>query len=398
MKTRTRMAAVFLVCVASLLLLLPCLCLAEPAMLLGPGGTWMVCVAEDGSIWGWGENGNGQLGNGTRKNVMQPVRTCESLDGTHVTFVRGGKTFTLFLMDDGTVWGCGHNADGQLGQGEKTADITEPEKVPGLENITQLAVGFQHALALDGDGHVWAWGLNKNGQIGTGDTKAKYAPVQLELENITQIAAGHKYSLAMDAEGGIWGWGDNEYGQLGDASRYKSVLTPTLLSMSGRFVTLAGSNATTIGMDADGALWAWGRNDYWQMGSKSKDKTQEPVMVTGLPEDLVITKIDSFNIHSAILTADGAVWQWGACGHGQYGLGTRPWHALPSEPSPASGVLDVATNTYTSYILTEDGEVLASGGNWYGQAGTHPKISHYVMTWTRTGLNLKTGTWEDPQN
>ena len=394
---KTLVHAVF-VSVLCLLLLQPALSQAEPSMLLGAGGTWMMCVAEDGSIWGWGENINGQLGNGHRKNVMQPIRTCENLDGTHIVSLRGGKTHMLFLMDDGTVYGCGHNADGQLGTGERTKDITTPQQVPGLENIVSLAVGFQHNLALDSSGHVWAWGHNGSGQIGNGNKKVQFSPVRLDLENITQIYAGHKYSMAMDDQGQIWGWGDNSYGQLGDVSNYKNVLSPTLLSFSGQFISLTCSNATTIGMDADGRLWAWGRNDYWQTGSKGKKKTMQPALVTGLPDEFHVVKMDSYNIHSAVLTDEGAVWQWGACGHGQYGLGIRPWHALPSEACPTEGVIDVAVNTYTSYVLMENGDVLASGGNWYGQAGTHPKISHYVMTWTSTGLNLHSGTWEDPQN
>ncbi len=388
---------IIIITLLGLLMLLPLGCLAEGRMLLGPGGTWMMCVAEDGSIWGWGENTSGQLGTGDRKNVLQPKQTALNLDGSHVVYLRGGKTHMLFLMDDGTVYGCGHNADGQLGLGSKSPDVTEPEKIPSLEGITALAVGFQHSLALDRDGHVWAWGHNNCGQVGTGDRKTQYAPVRLELENITQIYAGHKYSMAMDGQGQIWGWGDNSYGQLGDVSRYKNVTVPTLLSVSGRFTDLSCGNATTLGMDPEGRLWAWGRNDYWQMGSKAKDKTREPVQVL-LPEGLRGVKMEGFNIHSALLTEDGAVWQWGACGHGQYGMGERPWHALPSVACPESGVMDVAVNTYTSYILLETGEVLASGGNWYGQAGTHPKISHYVMTWTRTGLNLIRGTWEDPEN
>jgi alpha-tubulin suppressor-like RCC1 family protein len=108
--------------------------------------------------------------------------------------------------------------------------------------------------------------------------------------------------------------------------------------------------------------------------------------------------MDGFNIHSAILTEQGAVWQWGACGHGQYGLGERPWRSLAVQACPAQNVMKVAVNTYTSYILMDDGRVLACGGNWYGQAGTHRKISHYVMNWTETGLNLLDSQWQDPND
>ena len=371
---------------------------AEERMLLGPGSTCMIAVAEDGSIWGWGENGNGQLGLGSKKSPLQPVRTAENLDGQHVVKVRGGKAHMLFLMDDGTMYACGHNQEGQLGLGETGKDVTIPAQIPGLSHIVDFAVGHQHSLALDAEGHVWAWGHNDCGQVGDGTRKNQPEPFRLPLEDIEEIACGRKFSLARAKDGTIYGWGDNAYGQLGDINRLKSVYAPEILPMSGRFHSLTCGNASCFALDAEGKVWAWGRNDYWQLGdSSASERTTEPVMVQ-FPESFSVKTMDGFNIHTALLTQEGAVWQWGACGHGQYGLGKRPWRTLPIEACPAQGVISIAVNTYTSYILTAYGEVYASGGNWYGQAGTEDRISHYVMEWTDTGLNLMASVWENPQS
>ena len=136
--------------------------------------------------------------------------------------LRGGKTHMLFLMDDGTMYACGHNQEGQLGLGETGKDVTTPVKIPSLQEIQAFAVGHNHALALDQDGHVWAWGHNDCGQIGNGTRKNQAEPVMLELENITQVFCGRKFSIAMDKDGRIFGWGDNAYGQLGNGKKVSS--------------------------------------------------------------------------------------------------------------------------------------------------------------------------------
>ena len=367
-------------------------------MLLGPGSTCMMAVSADGSIWGWGENGNGQLGLGNKKRQLQPVCTAENLDGNEVVQIRGGKAHMLFLLQDGTMYACGHNAEGQLGLGKTGKDVLIPQQIPELSGIRQFAVGHNHALALDTEGHVWAWGQNDKGQVGNGTRKNQAEPWKLPLENISRVVCGRKFSLAMAEDGTIYGWGDNEYGQLLNASRLKPVLEPVRLELNAQYTDLCCGNASVLALDTEGILWAWGRNDYWQLGNREAGKKQaEPVRVV-FPEPVSIAYMDGFNIHSAILTEQGAVWQWGACGHGQYGLGERPWRSLAVQACPAQNVMKVAVNTYTSYILMDDGRVLACGGNWYGQAGTHRKISHYVMNWTETGLNLLDSQWQDPND
>ncbi len=373
----------------TLVLCLPVLSsVAENHILVRAGGSFGLALAADGSIWGWGDNASGQLGLKGKKKNLRPIPAASGIDGTHVVDIQCGNVSSLFLMDDGTVWTCGRNNYGQQGQDVAKGYVFEPIPIPGLSRITAVACGFGQCLALDEDGHVWAWGRNSNGQIGNGTRKSVTVPVMLEMENIVSIHCGGKYCLAMDAQGGLWGWGDNEYGQLLDASKWKNILVPTLLSASGRFVMVAAGGDTAYGLDHEGVLWAWGRNDYWQLGTRSVGKkTQEPVQVE-FPESIRITRILAYNSHAGVITETGALWQWGSVYHGQLGNGKRPSRAIPTEASPVAQVLDADVGSIVSLCLLEDGRILGAGCNEYGQTGGLDHVTYYEPNWQDTGLNL----------
>lgn len=379
-----------------LLLTLTCTALAEP--LVRAGGSFGIAVDAQGGVWGWGDNANGQLGNGNNKRVYLPKAAAVGLDGTQVVDVQCGNVNTLFLMQDGTVYTCGYNNYGQQGLPEGGSHIFTPTQIPGLENIAQIACGFGQCLARTADGEVYAWGRNSNGQIGDGTRKSAKAPVKLGLTDIVDIQCGGKFCMALDKNGDIWGWGDNEYGQLVDASNYKNILTPVKLSISGRFTQLACGGDIGFGMDADGVLWAWGRNDYWQLGVDNVNKkTNVPVKVA-LPEGLKIKKVYAYNSHTSALTEDGGLWTWGGVYHGQVGNGKRPWRDIAHAACPESGVIDAAVGSLQSYILTADGVVYGNGCNEYGQVGAFHSMRYYVPNWMNTGLNLVDCTWNDPGN
>ena len=132
--------------------------------------------------------------------------------------VAGGPYHSLTLKNDGTVWAWGRNDFGELGNGTTTSRYT-PVQVKGLTNVVAIAAGYDHSLALRSDGTVWAWGLNGNGQLGDGTTTNRTTPVQVKgLTNVVAIAAGVYHSLAIRSDGTVWTWGYNTYGQLGDGT------------------------------------------------------------------------------------------------------------------------------------------------------------------------------------
>lgn len=386
-----------LCCIA--MLAASCVALAEEKVILSAGGSFCYAVTGDEVIWGWGDNTKGQLGTGDKKRRFQPANVSMGLEGKEIADIQCGNENAVFLMKDGTVYSCGPNNYGQQGIGTKTAYLYEPTQVPGLENIVQIAAGFGQCLARTADGRVWAWGRNNQGQIGNGQKKNAISPVLLALENIVDIQCGGKFCLAMAEDGTIWGWGENASGQLMEAStKGRAVLEPTKLAISGRFVKLACGGSTAFGLDKDGKLWSWGRNDYGQLGNDKAKKTSSVPVEVLLPDGIEIAEIHAYNSHSAVLTTDGRVWQWGRTYSGQLGNGKRPTKSLPVEAHPDGKVLMVAVGSSCTYVLMEDGRIWASGYSEVGQTGAFPKKKHYISTWVHNGLNALTGEWSDPRN
>jgi hypothetical protein len=173
-------------------------------------------LKNDGTVWAWGYNPDGQLGNRTYSDSNVPVQV---LGLTGVTAIAGGGYHSLALKSDGTVWAWGRNDYGQLGNGTNS-DSNVPVQVANLTRVTAIAGGYGYrSLALKSDGTVWAWGYNYYGERGNGTTAASNVPVQVSgLTGVTAIAEGDLHSLALKSDGTIWIWGWTECGQLGDGA------------------------------------------------------------------------------------------------------------------------------------------------------------------------------------
>jgi hypothetical protein len=172
-------------------------------------------VLNNGSVWAWGTNQNGQLGDGGTTDSSTPL----AVSGLHnIIAIASGGAHSLAVTADGKVWSWGANDSGQLGTGTN-ADSALPMEIPGLSGISAVAAGENHSLALSSDGKVWAWGGNSSGQLGDGTTVNRNTPVQVEsLDDIVAIAAGKVHSMALARDGTVWSWGGNYNGQLGDGT------------------------------------------------------------------------------------------------------------------------------------------------------------------------------------
>ena len=173
-----------------------------------------------------GEDDCGQLGIGP-DTIAEP-----SLIG-NIVAAAGGESFSLAVKSDGTVWAWGYNDFGQLGDGTTTKRLV-PVQVAGLSGVVAVAAGKYHSLALKSDGTVWAWGRNYYGQLGDGTTAERHAPVQVSgLSGVLALAAGESHSLAVRSDGTVRAWGNNEDGQLGDGTWGLGIYRPVPVQVSG---------------------------------------------------------------------------------------------------------------------------------------------------------------------
>ena len=195
--------------------------------------------------------------------------------------IAGGDAHTIALKSEGTVWTWGYNVYGQLGDGS-TTNRTTPVEVSNLSGITAVAGGFSHTIALKSDGTVWTWGYNTYGQLGDETNTSRSTPVKVSnLSGVIAIANGANSTIALKSDGTVWAWGDNESGELGDGTTTNRK-TPVQVSSLGGIAAIAGGSEHTIALKSDGTVWAWGHNRRGQLGDGTTTGRYIPVQVRGL--------------------------------------------------------------------------------------------------------------------
>ncbi len=265
-------------------------------MQLAAGDRHTLAVRRDGSLWAWGYNGYGQLGDGTVSDRIVPVTSLASLGC--VAQVACGANFSMALKADGTVTAWGDNSEGQLGRGTVGGWFTTPAAVVGLAEVEAIAACGTAAMALKRDGTVWMWGSNLSGWLGIGVdqsvTPRSALPVQvIGLPVIRKIAAGARAAFAISNTGAAYSWGSNQYGLLGrgDVTLTHSP-TPGLipgLTLPGRI--LAGWGGWASALDSQGRVWVWGYNNQQVLGRVAPGGTEfiyTPLQVNGVTQVTVL--------------------------------------------------------------------------------------------------------------
>lgn len=317
-----------------------------------------------GNVWAWGDNGFGELGNGTTTASPSPSPVSNLSNVVAIADGCCDDEFGLALKSDGTVWAWGANGFGESGNGTTAPSLT-PVQVSSLTGVTAIAAGWDHALAVKGDGTVWAWGLNANGELGNGTTTNSSTPVQVSnLSNVVAVAAGDSESMALKTDGTVWVWGYNGNGQLGIGTTSPSPLTsPVQVSGLAAVVAIAAGNGNSLVLKGDGTVWGWGYNLDGRLGNGTTTGSTTPVQAIGLSSVIAIAAGDSLSL---ALKSDGSVWAWGS---GPLGNGTTAGSTVPVQVQSLSGMTAIAAGSAYSLAIKNDGTVWAWGNNGSGQLG-----------------------------
>jgi alpha-tubulin suppressor-like RCC1 family protein len=313
---------------------------AEDWTTVSAGDQHTVALKSDGSLWTWGDNHEGRLGDGTSElRKDSPVRIGSDNDWAAA---EAGDNHTVALKTNGSLWAWGGNSSGQLGD-----DSFENRNVPILidDESTWIAVsaGFYHTVALQADGSLWAWGYNSKGQLGDGSTTSKKVPTQISTEEWAAVSAGTNFTVALKADGSLWAWGLNHVGQLGEGTVVDKNV-PTRVGSDTWLAAAAGDNHV-VAIKADGSLWAWGGNEYGELGNGSSDGVSDPPAhpvpaQIGTDTDWIF--VSTSYAHNAAFKTDGSLWLWGLSSSGQLGDNTTVSKLTPQRLDGAGTWLAVA--------------------------------------------------------
>jgi alpha-tubulin suppressor-like RCC1 family protein len=282
----------------------------------------------DGTVWAWGNNNNGQLGNGSTSNSLKAPAQVQFPAGTHIVSIGEADNDGYAIDSTGQGWGWGLNGNGSLCIGN-TQQQSTPVKISSMQNAVSVQGGQGHVLWLLANGTVETCGHNNLGQLGDGNNKNSYTPVAVNnLNNIVQISAGNRSSAAVDSNGNLYMWGDNAFGRLGICSSASSENTPMPVSLPApvKEVSAGGSetdNGSTMVLLNNNSVYAWGNNTWGQLDNGNTTNQSCPVAVN-LPANTVYTSVVAGGSTSFGLDSTGNVWAWGLgsgyrLGNGQTG-------------------------------------------------------------------------------
>ncbi|MCX7570445.1 hypothetical protein OS242_10775 [Tumebacillus sp. DT12] len=361
----------------------------------------------NGTLYGYGLNSNGQLGDGTFDMRLSPVSTLFG-----VTNVTAGSRSTLVSKSDGTIWAFGGNSNGELGIGN-TIDQTLPVQVSRVGGAPLIDMGSHHAMAGVLEGQLgeeevvlYSWGLNTYGQLGNGDKANRSVPEPFigwdsVLFGSTLTSTGFGHTLFVAGDGKVYAVGRNDYGQLGNRTTTDST-TPVEVPYLSNVVAISAGPLHSAALTRDGSIYTWGYNASGQLGDGTFEHSSVPVKAkTGAFN----VAMDSGRGHMISTASDGSVWTWGYNFKGQLGNGTRTDSAYPAKV-PGLTVADISAGGERSAVIQEDGSVYMFGSNSYGELGdgtrtysTTPVItgdllglSLYVSDSTTSSLTISTST------
>lgn len=285
-----------------------------------------VAVKRDGTLWSWGYNAEGQLGDGNTTSLDQPAQVGSETDWDKIY---AGGAHNIAMKTDGALWAWGRNTEGQLGDGSTTDSLIPVQVAGGATNWDMVSVGSHHTVAIKTNGALWAWGDNTNGQLGDGSNTARNVPTQIGAATNWQSVSAGGHTLAIRDDGTLWAWGSNSNGQLGDGTTTDRNV-PVQVGGDDDWRFIAAGGAHSLAIKTDGSLWAWGNNTDGRLGDGTLSDRYTPVRVGSLS---TWTHIYAGGLHTIARQSDNTYWAWGGNDYGQLGDGTMTEKTVPTEIS-----------------------------------------------------------------
>ncbi len=308
------------------------------------GDNHSVALKNDGSLWAWGNNGSGQLGNGAFDSTLLPVRVDACLTWSAVAAVRDQ---TLALRKDGSLWAWGRG-------------VPSPSLVDGGNDWRAVAAGPRYSVALKADGSLWSLGINRGEPLTPAESGSDQDWMVVTAGGFDFWAGGTEDIVALRTDGSLWAWGDNSSGQLGDGTT-EFRPEPVRIGLENDWVSVSGGRTHTLALKRDGTLWGWGGNNQRQLGDGSSQPRLEPAQIG---EDRDWIGMDAGGDRSIAIKVDGSLWQWGG--------GTSRFTPRPRRVTSENDWSAIAAGWLQSLAVKTDGGLWAWGVE-NGESRVFPK-------------------------
>jgi alpha-tubulin suppressor-like RCC1 family protein len=320
-----------------------------------------------GKVACWGQGFSGQVGETGESAISATPVDVPGL--ANIVGIDAGGLFTCALRRSGSVWCWGSNGAGELGDGTRGGSHPVPQRVPGIRDAIDLSAGDRHACVVLRNGGVRCWGVNFQGQIGDGTKVRRLRRVAVETPSkAAAVSAGGGVTCALLVDATVACWGENNiFGAVGDGGRRDRLVPTAVVGVSGATQVAAGASHACAAIE-DGSVRCWGANSFGQVGSgrAGPGRYRLPVPVAGL-DDVVAIAAGEWT--TCAVDAAGAAWCWGLNQNGQLGSELVERSASPLEVLGLTGAIDITTNAGHSCSVTGDFEVWCWGSNDVGQLG-----------------------------
>lgn len=289
-------------------------------------GLWTTCAdGDDASIYCWGSNTYGQVGDGTTDDRDAPV-AVDAPVGIALSGVAVGQYHACALDGSGKAYCWGVGGSGQLGNGTTDSQVKPtPVSMPTGVAFTRLSAGASSTCADGDDGSVYCWGSNANGRLGDGTSTNQYVPVEVAAPTgvkLSHVTVGDAHACAQGDDDNVYCWGNNQYGQLGvdtvadHVNHPVPVAAPPTVALS----MPAAADAHTCAIGSDGRIYCWGGNEYGQLGDGTEIDRPTPTAVAA-PPGVRFESITAGSGHSCAISTTGDAYCWGRDGWGEVGRG-----------------------------------------------------------------------------
>jgi len=310
---------------------------------------------------------------------------CLQLSAQCWQSISAGYDHSLAIKEDGTLWAWGDNGTGSLGD-NTTIDKNTPTQIGTDSNWVQVCANFNSSYAIKSDGTLWAWGSNSQGQLGIGTSNSSYrVPTQVGTDsNWQSISSSDNFCLALKTDGTLWSWGRNSYGQLGDNTTVNKIL-PTQIGTDANWQSISAGHSHSLAIKSNGTLWAWGWNGNGRLGDGTNTNRTVPTQI-GTATNW--QKVDGGYGHSFGIKTDGTLWAWGANTGGEFGMVTSPLISnVPVQIGTDTNWQDVSAGQWFSYAIKTNHTLWSTGRNDEGQLGNGTSSATDVLVFTQVGTS-----------